>query len=141
MERRYLLRNGRTLWLEWNEAVGEAIDDGFTWMVRTDITSYFDNIEHRLLFADLDGLNADPTVITALRECLASGPPPRTGIPQGPDVCRLLGNLSLFAVDDVMTAGPWRYYRYLDDFKVLGSSRREVSKACANSSERVGDAG
>jgi hypothetical protein len=124
---RYLLRNGRDLWLEWNEAVEVAIDDGYAWMVKADVTSYFENIEHRVLFADIDALNPDPTVAAALKRMLGEwAAMPGRGIPQGPDASRLLGNLYMLAVDDVMATGPWRYFRYMDDLRVLGRSREEV---------------
>ena len=51
---RYLNKNGRDQWLAWRRETIRLIGEGYVWLVRTDLTSYFDSIEHRLLFADID---------------------------------------------------------------------------------------
>lgn len=124
---RYLLLNGRNQWLRWKAAVKDAIAAGFAWVVKTDVTSYFDNIEHRLLFSDIDALNPDPGIAASLKRMLGRwASVPGRGIPQGPDVSRVLGNLYLVPVDEAMAAGTWRYLRYMDDIRVLGTTRAEV---------------
>jgi excisionase family DNA binding protein len=123
----HLLLNGRDQWLRWNQAVIDSLDAGFLWMVKSDVTAYFDNIEHRLLFGDIDALNPDPRIASALKRMLGSwASVPGRGLPQGSDVSRVLGNLYLVPVDDAMRTGDWSYFRYMDDFRVLGRSRAEV---------------
>lgn len=124
---KYLLVSGRDQWLKWQDAAGAALDAGYTWMVKTDISGYFENIQHRLLFADIDALGPEPDVGAAIKRMLGSWATVNgRGIPQGPDASRVLGNLYLIPVDQVMTMGPWRYLRYMDDIRVLARSRREV---------------
>jgi len=123
----YLLRSGTELWVEWQKEVANAIDEGYTWMVKTDVSGYFENIQHRILFAEFDTLGPDPQVSAALKRMLGTwAMVAGRGIPQGPDVSRVLGNLYLIPVDQVMTAGPWRYLRYQDDIRILARSRREA---------------
>lgn len=127
VDKRYFLINGRDQWLAWKAAVEQDIADGYSWMIKTDVTAYFDNIEHRLLFGEIDGLNPDPAVAAALKRMLATwSSVPGRGIPQGPDASRVLGNLYFLPVDDVMSAGPWRYRRYMDDIRVLGLNRADA---------------
>jgi hypothetical protein len=124
---KYLLLSGTEQWVRWQREVAKAIDDGFIWMVRTDISGYFENIQHRILFAEFDSLGPDPSVSVALKRMLGSwATVAGRGIPQGPDVARVLGNLYLVPVDQVMTTGPWRYLRYQDDIRILARSRREA---------------
>lgn len=124
---RYLNLNGRDQWLAWRQETIRLINAGYSWMVKTDITSYFDNVEHRLLFADIDRVCPDRAVASALKRMLSEWAlVPGRGIPQGPDVSRTLGNLYLIPVDEQMATGDWKYLRYLDDIHVLGRSRREV---------------
>jgi excisionase family DNA binding protein len=123
----YLLVNGRDQWLRWQAAQRQAIEDGYEWVVKTDITAYFDNIEHRLLFADIDRLNPDPGVAGALKRMLGEwASVPGRGLPQGPDASRVLASLYLVPVDDVLAHGDWRYFRFMDDLRVLGRTRAEV---------------
>lgn len=124
---KYLLMSGTDQWIRWQKEVDRAIDDGFTWLVKTDISGYFENIQHRILFAEFDALGPDPEVSTALKRMLGSwASVAGRGLPQGPDVARVLGNLYLVPVDDVMVAGPWRYLRYQDDIRILAKSRRDA---------------
>jgi excisionase family DNA binding protein len=124
---RYLNLNGRDQWLRWRRETVRLIGSGYKWMVKTDISSYFDNIEHRLLFADIDRVSPDRSISNALKRMLGEwAPVTARGIPQGPDASRTLGNLYLIPVDEQMVVGDWKYLRYLDDIHVLGRSRREV---------------
>lgn len=123
----YLNRNGRDQWLAWRRRTLAFIGDGYTWLVRADLSSYFDNIEHRLLFADIDRVCLDPTIATALKRMLGEWATLSSrGIPQGPDVARNLGNLYLVPVDEQMVSGPCKYLRYQDDIHILGQTRRDV---------------
>jgi len=124
---RYLNKSGRDQWLAWRKQTVRLIEDGYKWLVKTDVTSYFDNIEHRLLFADIDRVSPDRAVGSALKRMLSEwAPVTARGIPQGPDVSRTLGNLYLIPVDEQMDTGGWKYLRFLDDIHVLGRTRREV---------------
>lgn len=112
------------------EAIRLIQEDGYEWMVHTDVTSYFDSIEHQLLFADIDRVYPDRDVASALKRMVGdwavlSG----RGIPQGPDVSRALGNLYLIPIDEQMVTGGWKYLRFMDDIILLGRSRREVVEA------------
>ena len=124
---KFLLLSGSESWVEWQNEVAKSIDDGFVWMVKTDISGYFENIQHRILFPEFDALGPDAVVSAALKRMLGSwATVAGRGIPQGPDVSRVLGNLYLVPVDQVMTAGPWRYLRYQDDIRLLAKSRRDA---------------
>jgi hypothetical protein len=96
-------------------------------MVKTDVTAYFDSIQHRLLFAQIEALNPEPRISQALRRMLNEwSSVPGVGIPQGPDASRVLGNMYLMPVDQGMASGPWVYLRYMDDVRVLGRTRSEA---------------
>lgn len=124
---KYLLLSGTEQWVRWQKEVAKMVDDGFIWMVKTDISGYFENIQHRILFAEFDALGPDSEVSTGLKRMLGSwATVAGRGIPQGPDVSRVLGNLYLVPVDQVMTAGSWRYLRYQDDIRILARTRREA---------------
>lgn len=128
----YLLRQGVQQWLAWRNATRLALLDGMPWMVKTDITAYFDNIQHRLLLGELESLGASQATTRMLREMLGLwSAVPDVGIPQGPDASRLLGNIYLYPVDRkvierAVADGDWKYFRYMDDIRIVGKQRSDV---------------
>jgi excisionase family DNA binding protein len=124
---KFLNLSGRDQWLRWRRDTVRLIRSGYRWLVKTDISAYFENVEHRLLFAEIDRVSPDRAVADALKRMLAEWASVNArGLPQGPDASRVLANLYLVPVDEEMAAGEWKCLRFLDDFHVLGRSRREV---------------
>lgn len=126
-----LLKNGRDGWLAWRRAVLDELGSDSPYMVATDITSYFDFVKHEILLPELLDVGVDPRLIDALRRMLKEwAPAPNTGIPQGPDASRVLGNFYMAAVDHVMAdLEGIRYFRFMDDIRILGPSRAVVITA------------
>lgn len=122
-----LLQNGRDLWVKWKDAVLAEVEAGSKWVIKTDVTAYFDNIQLHLLAGDIDNLNPDPKVSRALKSMLNEwAPMPGAGIPQGPDACRVLGNLYLVPIDQAMASPRWTYLRYLDDIRIAAKTRADA---------------
>jgi hypothetical protein len=117
--------SGLTQYGAFLEAVeSRATDDA--WVVSTDLVSYFETISHELLFEDLRDLGVPEDISRPLRALLSSWRrSSRGGLPIGPDVSRLLGNLFLIKVDRQMLAEGFDYYRYMDDVRVVVKSERE----------------
>lgn len=124
----YFLANGRDLWLEWRSDVITALEVDGPWMAETDITSFFDFIKHELLLPELQRLGAEVGVINAIREMLRTWSiTPNTGLPQGPNASRLLANFYMAPIDAAMEANTRvRYFRYMDDIRIVGESRAAV---------------
>ena len=126
-DRRYFLKKGVDMWLEWHKRVREEIKLGKPWMIKTDLVSYFDHIPHDLLLDEVSSMNPDPKVTHALRQMLSMwSVVPGIGIPQGPNASRLLGNIYLFPVDRAMISAGYSYFRYMDDIRIVGKTRAEV---------------
>jgi excisionase family DNA binding protein len=124
---KWFLQKGPTLWRKWHTAVRREIENGSGWMIKTDLTAYFDHIPHQLLMEEISSLNPDPRIAEALRRMLkAWALVPGMGVPQGPNASRVLGNLYLLPVDRAMLAGGYKYYRYLDDVRIVGRTKAEV---------------
>ena len=128
-------------WYEaWPEFVAEAQciyeKEGFTIMVESDISAYFENISHPLL-ADILRQCAPHQLhlINLLMEMLSVwatpsliGFRPQRGIPQGNEVSSWLGTLYLVEMDidlqKLQRKGLIRYVRYVDDIKVFTKDRK-----------------
>ncbi len=127
---RYFLKRGPTQWVAWRRYVLEQVNAGNEWMVKTDLTAYFDTIPHKMLIAEIEALNPDRTVLETLSEMLRTwSPVPGLGLPQGGNASRLLANLYLTPVDRAMIAAGWRYSRYLDDVRIVTSTKADAIAA------------
>jgi hypothetical protein len=127
---KYLLMNGRDLFMQWQAQSRRIVRQGYSHVVRTDITSYFDNILLRPLFEDLDRLVPARWAYNSLRTMLNGWSATRgMGLPQGPDASRLLANLYLHQVDQALIANGIVFTRYMDDYRLFGRSSTEVRAA------------
>ena len=126
-----LLANGRDGWLLWRRDITAALSDGSDYMVSTDVTAYFDFVKHEILIPEVQQLGVDTRLIAPLRRMLKEwATAPNTGIPQGPDASRVLGNFYMAAVDHVMVElADVRYFRFMDDVRIVGRSRSAVIEA------------
>ena len=118
-------------WVKWADATRKAVYDGSTFVIKTDVTSYFDYIRHDLPFQKLQSLGVSTTAVNSLREMLRRWVEvPNLGIPQGPNASRVLANFYMTPVDDAMSLLPnIVYLRYMDDICVLARSRHEAVAA------------
>jgi hypothetical protein len=126
-----LLRKGLDAFVLWRRDVVTAVCDESLYMIATDITSFFDFVKLEILLPELESIGVDNRLVTSLRTMLkAWSPAPNTGIPQGPDVSRVLGNFYMAAVDHVMDGIEGiQYFRYMDDIRIVGPSRSTVISA------------
>lgn len=139
---KYLLRKGRDQWLRWRSATLDLVNQGYEWMVKTDVTSFFDFVQHRQLLADLQRLGVPEVSHVTLRRMLSAWErSPGVGIPQGPDASRVLGNVYLLEVDQEMQSDRWAYTRFLDDIRVLGRARGDIVDGMAVLQEALGRRG
>lgn len=130
-EERYFVGKGPAQWVRFRNAVVKSIEEGWSWMMKTDITSFFDFIQHRLLFMQLEALSIDNRLIATLRQMLrAWATVPDCGLPQGPNASRVLANLYLSGIDEIMESAPGcLYFRYMDDIRIVGRRRSDVINA------------
>ncbi len=124
----YLLQKGTDQWLLWKTTVRRDIQQSNSWMAETDVTAFFDFIQHGSLLTELRDAGVAPQLIDVLREMLrAWSTTSNAGLPQGPDASRVLGNFYMQPVDQAMTALPGvRYYRYMDDIRIVGERKAAV---------------
>jgi retron-type reverse transcriptase len=131
----FTLVNWREQFKRFTKAYERIWKIGNKWVVKTDISSYYDSIDHGLLL-DLirERWISDEMFIKLLKECLLSwtthdgGSKFSRGLPQGYEVSDILATLFLLPVDESMVKTPG-YLRYVDDIRILTSSRNNASRA------------
>jgi hypothetical protein len=129
-----LFRFWRNLWLEMRKSLREIYKEGiYCCLLRTDIASYFEYIDVRILRAQiLDGEVKNKEVVDLLEKLLKKWAVSETkhlGIPQGCDASSYLGNLYLRDVDKNMLRANFKYFRYSDEIYILTKDKREARKA------------
>lgn len=124
---KYFLERGQTAWQQWIKSVHAEVKSGKRWMIKSDLTAFFEHVPHRLLLDEISALNPDPRLVPIIRKMLRSwASVPDMGLPQGPNASRLLANLYLLPVDRAMLNANFTYYRYMDDFRILADSKSDV---------------
>jgi excisionase family DNA binding protein len=126
-DKRYFSKRGATQWAAWRKHVLAEIDAGHDWMIKTDLTSYFDVIPHRKLAAEIAAFAPDDDVKGALDGMLRRwAHVPGHGLAQGPNASRLLGNLYLLPVDRAMLAAGFKYSRFMDDVRIVATTKADA---------------
>ena len=104
--------------------------NGCEWRGEFDVSAFYDNINHRILFdllaKDLKDLKK---IIELLKKMLAKWHVDNKGIPQGPEASSLLANYYLTAIDkdfQVNVPGSVEYLRYMDDVVILSSTEKDL---------------
>jgi RNA-directed DNA polymerase len=118
---------------------------GQYWVVKEDVSSYFDNLDHQLLLDSLrDVLRRDSRMFLLYQSYvkaprLVHGKPlPRErGVPLGSILANCLSNLYLTPLDRQMNSEGHRYLRYCDDVVVFCESEREALRAREGIAETV----
>ena len=124
---KYFTRKGTHQWKRWLRYVRRRLTNGEPWMIKTDLTAYFDTIKFDLLEAELQALAVPADTRGALMNMLQAWSPLQgMGLLQGPDAARVLGNLYLAPVDAAMQVTGVGYSRYMDDVRITGPSKAVV---------------
>ena len=130
-------------WPKFEEDAKEAYQSkGYTHLTKTDIFSFFENIDLQLLenlLRSLLGTEEEKllqlifTILRGWNRVPNAGMPIHRGIPQGNDVSSFLGNIFLIHLDRALKRfcnkcnGKW--FRYVDDVKVYTNSETEAREA------------
>lgn len=123
----YFFEKSTRQWVRWHRRVGKEVRHGGSWVAKTDLTAYFENVDHAILLSELASAGASPEVLATLRSFLkAWSRTPGRGLPQGPNASRALGNFYLAAVDSVMLTEGVNYWRYMDDVMIVGATKHEA---------------
>ena len=121
------------------EAVYEATTatKGFKgWIVKTDISSFFDRLQHRLLLQKLEALPIDDDLLHLVALFFSNNRRGKStagiGVPQGSVLSPFLANLYLADFDRSIGELRIRMIRYADDIFCLSHSKRAATSVLEN---------
>lgn len=117
-------------WDSWKSDSLDKINQGSQFVVMTDVTGCYENIDHKTLFQDLNRVGASTSTIQTLRSMFKRWNPIDTkGLPQAIASSHLLAKLYLHEVDVLMQNLGYAHTRYVDDIRIFCNSRAEAKKA------------
>jgi len=131
---KWMFKSGVGQWKAFHSAVRDAVTEhSGSFIVATDLSQYFENVNFRYLRRHLEKLTAgtalQPT-IDALHQCLRAWSPYNDhGLPQNIDASSFLGNALLDIVDRSMLGLGYRYFRYMDDMRIVVDSEAAARTA------------
>lgn len=118
-------------WPDFEQRTQVELDDGYKFLVVSDIAAYFENINLDVLRDQLMGqLEDEPILCNFVTEGLAEwvntshyGSRPRRGIPQGTGISSFFGNIYLSPIDEnfdnLANDYDLKYFRYMDDIRIF----------------------
>ncbi len=110
---------------------------GYHWVVDADISSFFDTVDHPLLFQRFRELCDDEELLTLINRWLTAlivdGQNPKvkntTGLPQGCPISPMLANLYLDKFDERIEKEGFKLVRFADDFLILCKTKPNAEAA------------
>lgn len=105
--------------------------EGFKWRGEFDISAFYDNVDHSILFGRLEtDLRGSEKLIELLETMLSKWATSGRGVPQGPDASSLISNYYLTSIDSTFRKlemkGNIRYSRYMDDLIIQATSENNL---------------
>lgn len=118
-----------------------AVENGFHYTASFDLTACYDSIDHTILLTLLRKLGHSEQftkfLINMLKTWTITGlhPDPMPhghGIPQGPAASGILSEIILSKFEPSKTVARTKYFRYVDDIRLLAKSERELRRQLIN---------
>lgn len=133
-------------WKAYREATLEdrelTDEDGVT-VIQTDISSFYEHIYHHRLENCLQDLlppnSTIPCQIDRIFNQLASGR--SFGLPVGGQCSRVMAELLMHSIDQVLSESGIAWHRYVDDYTLIAQTKAEAYKSLSTLSYALGDYG
>lgn len=137
---KYMFRRGVLAWIDFLGAIRASLSPG-KYLLTTDLTTYFDNINIYKLKSEMS------LTVTELKESASTKNSLRAhieflfkclkqwtyedyrGLPQNRDASSFLANIYMRRIDLKMANSGYKYFRYMDDIKIVCDSEMEARKA------------
>ena len=111
------------------------INDGNTWVIDIDLSSFFDTVNHDKLIGLIYKEVKDKRVISLIRKYMQAGvlengvfSKTSEGVPQGGPLSPLLSNVMLNELDKELESRNLHFVRYADDVNVYVKSRKAAKR-------------
>lgn len=114
-------------WNQFREESYRLIDEGYEYVLFTDISSFYENILIDRLNSDLKNIKIDDDVITLLTQLLYAWAHPKfIGIPQGFKMSDILSEVYMDSIDKRLYKEGVVHLRFSDDMRIFCKSHDEA---------------
>ena len=117
------------------QAAQQYVKDGHTWVVETDLSKFFDRVNHDILMSRIAKVIDDKPMLKLIRRYLNTGImengvviPREEGVPQGSPLSPLLSNIMLTELDWELERRGLKFCRYADDCNVYVKSEKAAER-------------
>jgi len=132
-------RNNFVSWDNFRAKSSDYLQNGTKFVVVSDITGFYENIDIDKLLSDLRGIvGGTRPEIDLLRNCLRKwSVRGEKGIPQGYSASDLLAKVYANPIDMALRNDNYRHLRYVDDIRIFCQSKIEAKRAILSLSSHV----
>lgn len=132
------------------EIFRKAVNDGYHYVIESDIEEFFPSVNHEILKLLLDHYIPSKDIVTkeTLKKLISTGYTEsgklyerHKGLAQGSPLSPLLANLYLDTFDEQMALMNLRLIRYADDFIILARTKEEAQEALTKTESFLSDLG
>lgn len=117
-------------WSNFRSKSLELLKENYEYVVVSDISAFYENINISRLISDLKAFNVDAEILDQLMQCLYRWAEPRgRGIPQGYSPSAILSELYLNSIDRLLIFHEISHLRYADDMRIFCKNKDEAVKA------------
>ena len=136
------IKSGFPIWEEWRLKSLDSMTDEVFFVVTTDVTGFYENIDHNRLASDLKTLDLPQNLLNGLMTYLGRWAGPRgKGIPQGYSASDILAKLYMDPVDRGLKNAGFKHLRYVDDIRVFCRTMLEAKQALLKMNELIRNRG
>lgn len=124
------VKRGVPIWKEWRERSKLRIIKGTEFVVFSDISAFYENVDLKRLISDLRALGLGGESEQLLANCLNRWAEPRgKGIPQGYSASDILAKAYLSSIDSNLQREGFNHLRYVDDIRIFCRDSLEAKRA------------
>ena len=117
-------------WSNFRDKSLELIKEGYSYVIFTDVTGFYENIDIPILLSDLRSAGIENDIIAQLSKCLNRWAQINNrGIPQGQSPSDLLAKLYLNPIDLALKNSGFTHLRYVDDIRIFCKTKSEAKRA------------
>jgi hypothetical protein len=117
-------------WSSFRDKSIEKIKEGYQYVIVTDLTGFYDNIDIPTLISDLKASGVNNDIVGEISKCLNKWAIVNNkGIPQSNSASDILAKLYLDNVDKGMRNAGFVHLRYVDDIRIFCKNSSEAKKA------------
>jgi len=122
--------NQFSCWENFRELSLKKLDEGFPYVIITDITGYYENIDHQILYSDLLSCEIEEPLVIEIKKAIKRWAIIQgKGIPQGSTASHILAKVYLNSIDIALRDSKIDSLRYVDDIRIFCKSKSQAKKS------------